>query len=379
MKKIGYWLFGILFHMFRLFPVKKKKVLLFMVHDCKFQGNIRYIYEEMKKRELGYRFIKVSKKELFAAEGNRYRKLLKIISGSLYFFLVLNYHLATAEYILLNDNFLPLAYMHPSKKTKIIQLWHGAGAFKRFGLSTEKDAVVRNCVEKGNQNITHLFVSSDNVIPYYKEALAIEEENIYATGVPMTDFYFDEQKKKQALDEFYRKYPQLKEKKILLYTPTFRKTPEENMQILKKFDAQKIIEALGEEWAILIRLHPQIHSIMPKLPKNCYDVTEYPDIKGLFLASDVLVNDYSSTVVEYVLLEKPIILFAYDLEQYDRGFYGSYKEEAPGVIVDTPEKLIEAVHMLPQQACVYEKFIRQQYGKMPDGKAAKRAVDLMLR
>lgn len=70
MKKTGYWLFGILFHIFRLFPIKKKKVVLFMVHDCKFQGNIRYIYEEMKKRNLGCHFIKVSKKELFQTDGN---------------------------------------------------------------------------------------------------------------------------------------------------------------------------------------------------------------------------------------------------------------------------------------------------------------------
>ena len=188
MKKIGYWIFGILFHLFRLFPVQSKKTVLFMVHDCKFQGNIRYIYEEMKRRDAGFRFVRLSKREILTPKGQGISKLWHTITGNLYFFVGISFHLATAEYIFLNDNFLPLAYMNPSPQTKIVQLWHGVGAFKKFGLTTEQDPLVRSCVSRGNQRVTHLFVSSSQIASCYEEALAIPRQRIFPTGIPLTDF-----------------------------------------------------------------------------------------------------------------------------------------------------------------------------------------------
>ena len=61
-------------------------------------------------------------------------------------------------------------------------------------------------------------------------------------------------------------------------------------------------------------------------------MTDYSDITDLYMVADCLVTDYSSTVVEYVLLDKPIILFAYDLDKYDRGFYRDYRSTVPGDI-----------------------------------------------
>ena len=79
MKKIGYWIFGILFHLFRIFPVKNKKVVLFMVHDCKFQGNIRYVYEEMKRRQEGFQFVILSKRNILTPTGTGIKKVVSKI------------------------------------------------------------------------------------------------------------------------------------------------------------------------------------------------------------------------------------------------------------------------------------------------------------
>lgn len=366
-----------LFCIFRVFcSVKKKKVMLWMIHDCKFQGNIRYVYEEMRKRDPEYKFVKISKRALFQTEKGGIANKIKKITGGLRFFVEVNYHLATSEYILLNDNFLPLAYMNPAKNVKIVQFWHGVGAFKRFGLSTETDENVRETVRRGNQRVTHLFVSSRQIIPYYEEAFGIARSKIFATGIPVTDFYFDEKKKRYSSERFYKKYPQLRKKKLVLYTPTFRETPKENDEIFQKFDMKKLSDALGEDWVILVRLHPQIRGTMPELPARCMDMTEYPDIKDLFIASDVLINDYSSTVVEYVLLQKPIILYAYDLDEYDRGFYNSYQESAPGILVRDMDGVIEAFSHLDVHTKRYQDFIKLQYDYL-DNNATKRIVDIL--
>lgn len=377
MKKIGYIIFGIIFRMFSVIPRNNKKVVLFMVHNSRFQGNLRYVYEEMKQEKEEFRFIILSKAELFHTDKMGMRKLFFLLKGSIKFYFQYNYHLATANYIFLNDNFLPLAYMPLKKGTKLVQLWHGVGALKRFGLATEQDSFVRKCVAEGNRQVTHVFVSSKQVVPWYAQALGISEEKIFSTGVPVTDFYFDQERRKKASVQFYEKYPQLKEKKLVLYTPTFRRTAEENQQILRHFDYHKVKEELGEEWAVLIRLHPQIHGKVSIVEEGCYDVTEYSDIKGLYEVSDVLINDYSSTMVEYALLDKPILLYAYDLEQYDRGFYRDYRENAPGIVVQTLEDLISALKEQKDDWEHRKKFIALQYDKT-DGQAARRVVETVL-
>lgn len=389
MKRLAYWVYGMIFHLFRICPVRKKKVVLFMIHNSKFKGSLKFIHDELKKRDSEFEFIVVSKKQLFSASGKGFSRLVSLCRAGLYFYFVLNYHLATAEYIFLNDNFQPLAYMNVSKKAKVVQVWHGVGAFKRFGLSTEKDPLVRSCTSKGNQKITHLFVSSKQVIPYYAEAMGMEEDRIFADGIPVTDYYFDEEKKRAGRERVYKKYPELKGKKVLLYTPTFRETEEENRALLDAFDYKAVKEQLGEEWAVLVRLHPQIHKNLLVEGKGCMDVTGYGDIKELYVVADILVNDYSSTVVEFALLGKPIILYAYDLEKYDRGFYRDYKGNAPGAVACSHSELLSLLNRLKDdKSPEYEKLSREleekrrhflslQYDET-DGRAAKRVADRVL-
>lgn len=334
-KKIGYFLWGFLSSFYRLFPLNKRKIVLFMIHNDYKCGNLRYMYEALLKENPENYYIFISKAELFKSK----------ISGYFYFYFILNYHLMTAKEIYLNDNFLPLAFMPLRKNVKLIQLWHGIGAFKRFGLSSENDDEVRKLVQKGNKKVTHLFVSGKSVVSYYKEAFQVDKERIYPVGLPVLDYYFDEERKKKARERFYSYFSELKNKKLLLYTPTFRKTLEENHALLKKISFSHLKELLGDEWAILIRLHPTMitRGIIEKLPKGVYDMSTYQDIKDLYEVSDVLVNDYSSTVVEYSLLKKPVIFFAPDLEEYDRGFYRDFKETVPGNIVMDLESLVREI------------------------------------
>lgn len=378
MKSLAHSLFGMIFNLFRLCPVKEKKVVLFMIHNSRFKGNLRFVYEQMKAEDPELSFVVVSKKQLFSVSGKGPGRLLRLLKAGLYFYFGLTYHLATAGYIFLNDNFLPLAYMRISPKTKVVQLWHGIGALKRFGLSTEEREFVRHCVEKGNQRITHLFVSSQKVVSYYKEALGIAEDRIFPVGVPVTDYYFDRDKMEQGRKNFFQQYPELAGKKLLLYTPTFRKTQKENEELMEHFDCKRLKEELGESWAILVRSHPQVSFPVEVCQEGCYNVTEYEDIKELYVVSDVLVNDYSSTMVEFALLGKPIVLYAYDLESYDRGFYRDYRETAPGKIVRTQEELCQAVLETGADQEKLEGFLELQYD-IRDGKATERVISQVLK
>lgn len=277
------------------------------------------------------------------------------IGRLLKFFFQLPYQMATAGQVFLNDNFLPLRYCRPSEKTQMVQLWHGAGAFKKFGLSTEKNRKVREQVKRANQCITHLFVTSKQVIPFYSEAFAISYERIFATGIPVTDIYCDKRGMEQGRNRFFQEYPELQEKKLLLVTPTFRDTPEENAELLERLVLERLEDVLGEEWVILLRMHPKYPIEGFEERERCRNLTGYPHVSDLYFASDMLLTDYSSTMVEYALLDKPMIFYAYDLEKYNRGFYWDYEEGVPGPVAHNVEELQDLVEAAKMELSGAEK------------------------
>lgn len=380
MQELTYQLYGIIFRIAKLCPIKKKKVVFYMIHNSNFKDNLRFVYEEMKRRDSSFRFVVVSKRDLFASSSKWLPiKIWNKLSGALYFYVVLNYHFATAEYICLNDNFLPLAHMPLKKGTKLIQFWHGAGAFKQFGLSTETDNIVRRMVKRGNRQVDYLFVTSKNVIPYYEQALGIAANHIYPVGLPVTDYYYQTNRHEEALKKLHKKYPSTKHKKVILYAPTFRNTMNENNCILQHFDCEKMVRELGDQYEILVRMHPQVRPEHRNIPLPCIDVTDYEDVKELYLLSDILITDYSSVVVEYALLNKPIIFYAYDVERYDRGFYGSYESMVPGIVVKNMDDLVDVVlnPLNSEFDKKRENFLKTQYEYL-DGKATTRVVDVIM-
>ncbi len=372
MKEVGYRIFAGIYNFFCLFcPVRQKKIVLFNGHNHGLNGNLQKVYEEMQKRDVKYNFFIVSKRDLFSG------KFLVRIKGVFVFFVILPYHMATAEKVFFNDNFIPLAYMKTEKKqTQFVQLWHGAGAFKRFGLSTEKDSSVYKLVKKANQRITHLFVTSKQVVPYYEEAFAMEKDKIYPIGIPVTDLYFDKEEIDKRKEVVYQQFPEFRKKKLLLYTPTFRGEDWENQNILKQFNISKIHEILGEDWMILIRMHPKFPVENITENEYCYNMTNYNSISDLYLVSDVLITDYSSTVVEYSLLDKPIIMFAYDLEKYDRGFYYDYESMVPGAVAHSQQELYKILEKNIDYMDKRHNFVKFQYDNI-EGKVCEKVLDIL--
>lgn len=395
MKKLGYLFFAFFFQIGRIFPIKRTKIVLFNGHNHGLNGNLleikraiegrskkRNIQQGLEKRaeqvvgrraekEDEYQFIFRAKRDMFG-DGSFSGK----IKGAVDFFVVLPFHMATAGKIFLNDNFLPLGYCHPSKRTQIIQLWHGAGAFKKFGLSTEENKAVERQVIRANSRITHLFITSKQVLPFYQEAFGVPCDRIFVTGIPVTDVYFKEEKRKQARERFYGQYPQLMGKKILLYTPTFRKTEKENIGIMEQFDVSQIKKILGDSWVILIKMHPKYP--VSNIPENsfCYNMTNYSQITDLYFVSDMLITDYSSTIVEYVLLDKPVILYAYDGQEYDRGFYRSYEATVPGPVAHNQEELFALLLDDQKESQKRQNFAKLQYDYR-DSKSSERILSIL--
>lgn len=109
-------------------------------------------------------------------------------------------------------------------------------------------------------------------------------------------------------------------KKVVLYAPTWRDDQfygPGRYKLDLRVDLNRFREALGDEYALMIRRHPNVVDTVPGAGEGVvWDVSEYPEIAELFLAADVLITDYSSLMFDYANTGRPMLFFTYDLEHY---------------------------------------------------------------
>ena len=130
--------------------------------------------------------------------------------------------LSTSKIILLDD-FLPSIHTFDLKEeTKLIQLWHAVGAFKTFGFTRIGKEGGPEQFSPNHRSYNYAIVSSKEIVKFYAEGFGLSEEKVLVTGIPRTDVFFDNTYKNKVESDFYNKYPQLLNKKILLFAPTFR-------------------------------------------------------------------------------------------------------------------------------------------------------------
>lgn len=334
MKKLLYKLYALFFNIsVKIFPVKKNRVAFISMHNEDMKDSLGCVYERLEK-EGKYDFVIISRKELSP------KNPLAVIG----FFLVKSRLLATSRYVFLNDNFMPMGELNFSKETVITQLWHGEGAFKKFGLHISQPQELRKREIAGNERLSYVLCSSRGVRDIYAGAFGINKKKVLVLGAPRLDYLLKEENKKRAREKIYSLYPEARGKKIILYAPTFRDDRERDKALLDNFDARGLLEGLGEEYFLFIRLHPQIHSA--KTAFTCAaDVTDYGDVRELVLASDILITDYSSICMDFCVLDKKIVFYCPDLEWYKerRDFYFDYEELVPGEVCKDFDSLAQVI------------------------------------
>ena len=333
------------------------------MHNENFCDALGAVRDELESRG-GYDLLYITRQDLSLSNP------LRVFS----FFVLKSRLLATAEYVFLNDNFMPMGKLNFRKEAVITQLWHAEGAFKKFGLHIPQNDSLRKAEIAANSKLSYVVCSSEGVRKIYAEAFGVDERKVLPLGAPRVDYLKNEENQKDALREIHEKYPETRNKKILLYAPTFRDEEEMDKEILKNFNLSEIKKNLGDEYEIFIRLHPQIH-ISDRDTLGATDVTDFPDVRKLILASDVLITDYSSICMDFAFLNKKTVFFAYDLKWYTerRDFYFDYESFVPGLVAKNTAELISAVKSDFQKER-NEKFKSFNFS-FEDNLSAKRVVD----
>ncbi len=292
---------------------------------------------------------------------------------------------ATAEFVFTTEALSTVGGFRKRKETTLVNLWHGCGAFKRFGNSTAElkfgNTVQENLKYPGYRNLDLITVSSPEVIWAYEEAMNYKDADVVkATGISRTDVFFNQDYIAEAKARVLEEVPEATGKKIILYAPTFRGSVR-RAKAPDRLDIQALHEALGDDYYLMIKHHPHV-KVRPLVPVDCKgfarDVTTEATIDDLLCCTDICISDYSSLVFEYSLFGKPMIFFAYDLEEYNdwRGFYYDYDELTPGPVVMSNEEIIRYVRNIDTEfdKDAVDRF-RDRFMSSCDGHATQRILE----
>ena len=286
--------------------------------------------------------------------------------------------------VVVTDDYVPyFQELQLSRKTKLVQLWHACGAFKTFGFSRTGKSAGPKQNSTQHRNYDYAFVSSKYVAKYYAEGFGLAQEKIVPYGVPRTDIFWDEEVKVNIRKKLFTTYPELENKKIILFAPTFRGNGKNSAFYEKKrFDPNHFIEALPEDYILIIKHHPFVslkYKIKEENASRIFDFSDKSEINHLLFITDVMITDYSSVVYEASILDIPMLFYAYDLENYisSRDFYTDYKEFVPGKIVRTQDELVDSILNNDYSHELVKEFCRKNFD-IQDGKASQRVADFIL-
>lgn len=331
----------ILFSIFSIFPKQKKIVFL-----CDFGDNAFHTIKALNAK--GFQDIILLKTpkchEDFSSV--HVRETLQFDMKNTRDYLRSMYHIATSRQLLI-DNYVPLLSVLP-QQIECIQLWHAAGAIKKFALSDPSiayrtPAAVRR-FRKVYKRMDKVVVGSEQMAKIFRLAFHKDQDAFLRTGIPRTDFYFDEVAIAEAQRKLYGQYPLLKEKKVILYAPTFRDLELTQQQIPIHFT--KLVQALGEDYLLVIKLHPAVQDTVKEIVHPQIIVLDNTvPIHEVLTVTDCLVSDYSSIPFEFAFFHKPQVFYPYDLDQYrmSRGFWSDYPTMVPGPVVESDEELIHTI------------------------------------
>lgn len=377
------------FGIFRLFYVTQDKMVLFeSFHGKRCGDSVKAIYDAMVGDDTfrDYTFVWAFTNPKAHEELLDNPRTLLVRKGSGDYF---RYYAASRFWV---NNVTVPDYLVPGRHHVYIETWHGT-PLKRLGCDITTDSDPRQSRERMHKRYrkkgkkVSWFLSPS---AYYTEKITSAfdlqgkaKNRFIHSGYPRNDALFHSTEEKKA--SIRAKLGISDAKKVILYTPTWRDTdysPEHGFEYKNPVDLKKVSELLPEETVLLFRAHHQngLHDVISG-SRKVIDVTDVDDINQLYLVSDLMVTDYSSTMFDYSILKRPMVFHLYDKEEYEsriRGFYFDLSE-LPGSVTTNEEELAAAItdqlaSFDYETNASYQAFCRK-FNEWEDGEAARRVIE----
>ncbi|MCQ2567165.1 MAG: CDP-glycerol glycerophosphotransferase family protein [Mogibacterium sp.] len=373
LKKIKLGILNFIYSFLKMYHKKGKNRILFMTETKPYLwGNLKYINDRLIERGLDEQFVLDYSHRIAVGNNNNFFSWIKTINK-----------VAKADYVFVDD-FVPIFnFLKLDPHTQLIQVWHAGEGFKSVGYSRFGINGSPRPFGTGHKKYNYAITGSQRLVHIYSEVFGIPEDVILPLGMARLDGFLNPKVKRNKIEEVYSKYPQFKNKKIILFSPTFRGGSQKVAYYdYNQLNYKELYDLCGDEYIWAFKMHPFIKE-RPRIPKEyrdkLMDISEYENINDLYYITDVMVTDYSSAYYEFSLMDKPIVFFTYDREIYEltRGVHKPIKETAPGKVCDTFEEMIETIRKEDFDFDKTIQFKKENFGNY-EGNAADKIIDYLL-
>ena len=266
--------------------------------------------------------------------------------------------MATSKYFVNNVNFMES--FKKRKKQVEVQTMHGT-PLKTLGLDVPGELPTEEARQKFIKKCSrwdYLVVQSSKAESITSSCYAFKKEFL-KTGYPRNDVLFAKNNEKDITD-IKKKLGISPEKKVIMYAPTWRVRNQFNMKI----DIQELKKQIQDDYVLMLRIHPFAVKGLKEdlLDEFVINVSNYPSVEELYLASDIVITDYSSVMFDYAILNRPMLFFTYDLEDYRdtlRGFNFDFVAEAPGPLLKTSDEVIQSIVNIDKVAQEHDEALQK--------------------
>jgi teichoic acid ribitol-phosphate primase len=350
---------------FALLPMRRRRVVLATARLPVLEGNLLFIDAAIRRLRPGTPVVHLLEPYAYGLMG-KVRYLVRLARGT--------YYLQTSGLVIVDNAWLPVHVAPHRAGTTVVQVWHAAGALKRFGA----DAL--GGLEEPEATFLHRYydyaiASGEGGREPWSRALRTPLERVLPLGTPRTDLFYDDDALAAAKARILAAYPALAGRTVVLYAPTFRGRGRAKAGSAA-LDASALRERLPATHALVLKSHPNLDPA--GLVTAGFDVVADPgsDMNDWLAAADILVTDYSSSIYEWALLRRPLVLLVDDLEAYERdpGLYLDYRTEMIGVQVRDTAGVAGAITADEWDLTAYEAFVARNLGAC-DGRSSDRIVE----
>ena len=270
------------------------------------------------------------------------------------------------------DNFNRPQYMLKFPDQRYVQTWHGDRGFKKMLYDMEDGQFFPDGAQMD------LGVSgSEFGTKNYRTAFHYEGE-VLQLGMPRNDILLS--RDTEAAKAARRKLGLGGDERVMLYMPTFRNDRRGGEQPAG-FDLglalDRLEAATGRPWRCLTRAHSKSLRVDgggddPRVR----DVSAWPETSELLLSADLLISDYSSAAGDFVLLDRPVILYQEDIDRFisgDRQMYFDLRT-CPYPRAESQEQLLALLDDIDalRPACAK---VREFYGVTETGHSARAVAE----
>ena len=362
------WFRGSIYRFFR--SSKLSDSILFESFQGKVIGDNPYaIFQEVLSRNPSFELLITTGSKTKAPEGAK-----GVPHGSIAWLKAL----ASSKVLINNTNFP--GYFRKRPGQVYIQTWHGT-PLKRLGRDIVDVVPTGSYLRMMDREASYwdFLVSPSAYCSEIFPSTFGYKGTILETGYPRNDILINQASKR---DLIRRSLGIADGQKVVLYAPTWRDSQRTATGNWKPVNF--LPGSLGDNATVLFRGHTNTHSAhTAQIARGTIDVTNYKNVAELYLAADVLVTDYSSSMFDFSVTGKPIIFLAPDFDDYvaKRGFYFDFEQLAPGPILTDSSFLRKALESIDSQKSEYaQRYLAWQmkFNKLEDGLASKRVVDATL-